>query len=77
MNVIGTAGCLQSRGIPRSLIHTNKQPDNHRIGVAPVKEKPLLCLQQHIHHSLPRQKKGVRVIKMAWQILNLVFEEKG
>lgn len=50
-DVIATADCLQSGGIARTLIHMNKQTDHHRVGRATVK-KPLLFLQQHIHHSL-------------------------
>lgn len=36
LDVIVTADCLESRGIPNSLIHVNKQPDYHRVGRAPV-----------------------------------------
>lgn len=51
LDVIVTADCLESRSIPNSLIHVNKQPDYHRVGRAPVK-RPHVVLQKHIHHSL-------------------------
>ena len=42
LDVIVMADCLQSRGIPRSLIHMNKQPDYHRVECAPVKKFSLV-----------------------------------
>lgn len=42
LDVIATADCLQSRGIPRSLIHMNKQPDRRRVGRVPVKKASLV-----------------------------------
>lgn len=38
-DVIGTFACLQGWGIPLSLIHMNKQPDHHKDGFAPTKQK--------------------------------------
>lgn len=60
LDVIVTADCLESRSIPNSLIHMNKQPDYHRVGRAPVK-RPHVVLQKHIHHSLSLAKNKQKI----------------
>ena len=62
LDVIGTADCLQSRGIPRSLIHMNKQPDHHRVGCAPVKKTSLVSATTYPSFIVFWGKKGLQAI---------------